>query len=300
MAKDYDSILTRLMGILSKLSNNERYITKEFAKEYNVGIRTIQKDINQRLINFPICKDENGKFKFIDGFTLNKSMLNNDEMILISLALAQFQDISDFDKLTNSAMKKLLNPSVFNPYFIKQDDIEDIDIDSEKLNKLEDAIKSQNIIVVNARELESYKITAFDGIWYLFAKDIESNKIKTFMLNRLKNIIITTKKHKVSQKQVEQILSKVHSAWFEDGQSFRVLIEVDKKIALYFKQKDFLQSQNIEKEAEDGSLIVSFEVSHYEDIDNIIKSWLPDVKILEPYEYKKQFKKELEEYLKGL
>ena len=31
-------------------------------------------------------------------------------------------------------------------------------------------------------------------------------------------------------------------------------------------KKDFLQSQNIEEEAEDGSLIVSFELSHYEDM----------------------------------
>ena len=186
MAKDYDTTLTRLIGILSKLSNNERYNTKEFALEYNVGIRTIQKDINQRLISFPIEKDIDGKFKFIDGFSLNKSILTTDEMMLVSLALSQFEDVSDFDKLTNSTLKKLLNPATFNPYFVKQDDLEDINIDSASINSLEDAIKLQNIVLIDSKYVEPYKIVNYDGIWYLFAKDIEANKIKTFMLAKIK------------------------------------------------------------------------------------------------------------------
>jgi predicted DNA-binding transcriptional regulator YafY len=46
--------------------------------------------------------------------------------------------------------------------------------------------------------------------------------------------------------------------------------------------KEFIQSQKIEQEFADGSLHISFEVSHDEDVDNIIKAWLPHVEILEP------------------
>ncbi len=300
MAKDYDTTLTRLIGILSKLSNNERYNTKEFALEYNVGVRTIQKDINQRLISFPIEKDIDRKFKFIDGFSLNKSMLTTDEMMLVSLALSQFEDVSDFDKLTNSTLKKLLNPATFNPYFVKQDDLEDINIDSASINSLEDAIKLQNIVLIDSKQVEPYKIVNYDGIWYLFAKDIEANKIKTFMLSKIKDLEIMSKKHNVSQKQIEQVLEKTHSAWFEDGQCFEVKIKVDSVIAIYFKQKEFLQSQVILEEYDDGSLLVSFEVSHDEDIDNIIKSWLPNIEIIEPKRLRDKIIQELEDYLKKM
>ena len=86
MAKDYDSILQRLITIITKLANNERYTTNEFALEFGVSKRTIQKDIYERLLqSFPITKDSLGRFKFEDGFSLDKSMLDNQEMILLSL-----------------------------------------------------------------------------------------------------------------------------------------------------------------------------------------------------------------------
>ena len=304
MAKDYDKTLTRLIGILSKLSNNERYDTKEYACEYNVSVRTIQKDINERLLNFPIVKDCDKKFMFMEGFTLNKSLLTTDEMMLVSLALSQFEEVSDFNRLTSSALKKLLNPNAFNPYFIKQEDLEDIEIDSILIEELEDAIRFQNhIVMLSSRgniEVEPYKIAAYDGIWYLVAKDEVDQKTKTFMLSRIKKIKVLPNKHKVSQKQIEQVLDKTHSAWFEQGQSYEVKIKVYPSIAHFFKQREFLQSQNIEQEYVDGTLIVSFEVSHDEDIDNIIKSWLPDIEVLEPIRYRDKIKKELQEYLERI
>jgi predicted DNA-binding transcriptional regulator YafY len=300
----YDKALTRLIGILTKLSNDERYNTKELALEYNVSERTIQKDIYQRLNYFPIVKDNDGYFIFEYGFTLNKSLLSSDEMMLVSLALSQFEDVSDFDKLTNSALQKLLSPSTFNPYFVKQDDIEDINIESNLIEELEESIRYQNHILIQGTrgdiEVEPYKIAAYDGIWYLVAKDEADQKTKTFMLSRIKKIKTLPNKHKVTQKYVEQLLDKTHSAWFEDGNCFEVVVKVYPQIAHYFKQKDFLQSQKVLEELDDGSLLVSFEVSHYEDIDNIIKAWIPDIEVIEPIEYKEKIKKDLEEYLKRI
>lgn len=302
--EQYDKALTRLIGILSKLSNNERFNTQELAKEYNVGQRTIQKDIYERLISFPIGKDSDGKFMFEYGFSLNKSLFNNDETILISLALSQFEDVNDFNKISDSILKKLLNPSTFNPYFIKQDDIESIKIDSTLIETLEQAIEYQNHILIKSVrgniQVEPYKIVAYDGIWYLVAKDEEDGKTKTFMLSHIKDIKILPNKHRVSQSYIEQLLNKTHSAWFEEGNCFKVIIKVYSDIAQYFEKRKFLQSQNIEKKLDNGSLIVSFNVSHIEDIDNIIKSWLPDIEVLEPIDYRDKINNELKTYLKRI
>ncbi len=303
--KNKDSTLRRLIDILSKLANDERYDAKELSHEYGVGVRTIQKDISEKLdYHFPIEKDSFGKFKFVDGTNISKAYLNPDEMMLVSLALSQFKDVSDFNKLTNSTLKKLLQPKIFNPYFIKQDDLEDIDIDSVLIESLEVAIRDQkHIKILSSRGdiiVEPYKIAAYDGIWYLVAKDEIDQKTKTFMLRRIENIKILPNKHKISQEKIQKILDTTHSAWFNEGQCYTVKIKVFSNIAHYFKQKDFLQSQNIEEELKDGSLIVTFEVSHDEDIDNIIKSWLPDIVVLEPLRYANKIKKELQNYLKLL
>ena len=300
-----DKTLTRLIDILSKLAKDERYDAKELSEEYGVGVRTIQKDIYEKLdYHFPIEKDSFGKYKFVDGTNISKSYLNPDEMMLVSLALSQFKDVSDFNKLTNSTLKKLLQPRIFNPYFIKQDDLEDIDIDSVLIESLEVAIKDQkHIEILSSRgdiTVEPYKIAAYDGIWYLVAKDEVDQRTKTFMLSRIEKIKILPNKHKISQEKIQRILDTTHSAWFEEGQCYKVKIKVYSNIAHYFKQKDFLQSQIIQEELDDGSLIVEFEVSHDEDIDNIIKSWLPDIEVLEPKRYANKIKKELQDYLKRI
>jgi predicted DNA-binding transcriptional regulator YafY len=58
-----------------------------------------------------------------------------------------------------------------------------------------------------------------------------------------------------------------------------------------------LPTQEIINEEKDGSLLISYQVSHHEDIDNVIKSWLPDIQIISPKDYKVEFENELKEYI---
>jgi predicted DNA-binding transcriptional regulator YafY len=67
MAYKHDS-LTRLVNILSKLNDGDLLSTKELAEEFNVSIRTIQRDFNERLISFPIEKSGHS-WKMQDGFS---------------------------------------------------------------------------------------------------------------------------------------------------------------------------------------------------------------------------------------
>ena len=303
MAKNYDPILQRLITIITKLSNNERYTTAEFAKEFNVSVKTIQNDIYKRLYNsFPITKDNLGRFKFEDGFSLDKSILDNREMILVSLSLNCIQDNSDiFNKTSQSILQKLLYPNFFNPYYIKKEQFESIDMNSPIIKEIESAIKDKMIVNIgcinNIKTVEPYKIASFDNFWYLFAKDLKDNKIKTFMLSNIKYIELTNKKYKTNQKTIDSVLENIHSAWFDDGQTFEVVIEVLPPITQYFLKRDFLQSQEIIEKKSNGNLIIKFEVTHDEDIDNLIKSWLPHIKVLEPTRFKNKIKKELEKYL---
>ena len=302
MAKNYDPILKRLITIITKLANNERYTTKEFAQEFNVSVKTIQNDIYKRLYNsFPITKDNLGRFKFEDGFSLDKSMLDNNEMILLSLSLNCFNETKNFSKTTQSILQKLLYPNFFNPYYIKKEQFETIDMNSDIVKTIEDAITYKNIVKIGCansiKEVEPYKIASFDGFWYLFAKDINDNKIKTFMLSNIKKITATSKKYTTKLKEIESVLNNIHSAWFDDGQTFEVTIEVLPQISQYFLKRNFLQSQEIIKTLDDGALIIKFEVTHDEDIDNIIKSWLPHIKVLAPTRFKDKIKKELQSYL---
>ncbi len=302
--KDYDKTLTRLISILTMLSLNRLPNTRELAEEFGVTMRTIQKDIYQRLISFPIEKNGQGRFQFMDGFSLDKSMLNSREMIVVSLALAQFNHVNDFDQTSHSIVQKLLYPKFFNPYYIKYSHLEDLDTDSAMIEEIRKSIEEQLVIAIHfsTREImvEPYKIVNFDGFWYLFAKDTGTSKVKTFMLSKIDRISPTTAKYKISLKHIEKTLSHTHSAWFEEGEGYEVIIKVYPEIAHYFKQRSFLRSQEITKTFEDGSLLVTFEVTHDEDIDNIIKAWLPHIEVLKPERFRKKIIDELEGYLSKL
>lgn len=302
--KSYDKTLTRLILILTKLSNHERPTPKELSEEFGVGIRTIQRDIYERLSYFPIEKTSLEELKFIDGFTLDKSTLENDEMLLVYVALSQVKDISkNFESKIDNIFSKLLLPNYTTPYHIKAQSFQKLDLNSKLYRDIEFAIENRYISFIEFKNKEHvihpYKIVSFSGIWYLLAKDEDSEKIKSFLISEIKNIKLSSKKYQLD-KPIDEILTNVHSAWFDDGESFQVKVFVHKDVSYFFKLKKVFPSQEVLEEDNQGNIIVSFEVSHYEDIDNIIKAWLPHIEVLEPIEYQEQIKEELENYLRNL
>jgi predicted DNA-binding transcriptional regulator YafY len=67
---NYDRALFRLIGIITMLLKDERPTIKSLAIEFNVSIRTIQKDVYERLVQFNITKDSLGQLKFEEGFSI--------------------------------------------------------------------------------------------------------------------------------------------------------------------------------------------------------------------------------------
>lgn len=303
--KSYDKTLTRLILILTKLSNDERPTLNELVSEFNVGIRTIQRDLYERLAYFPIEKDRDGRLQFIDGFSLDRSTLENDEMLLVYLALSQVKNISsNFENKIDGVLAKLLTPTFQTPYHIKSQSFQKIDPDKKLLKDIEFCIENKYVSqlqLIGNKEyfIEPYKIVSFSGIWYLFCKEQSSSKIKSFLLSAIKTINTTNSKYKLD-KPIDEILSNVHSAWFDDGSRFSVTVYVEKEVAYFFKLKKVIPTQEILNENKDGSLIVRFEVSHYEDIDNLIKAWLPHIEVIEPKDYKEQIEQELQSYLENI
>ena len=244
MKHDYDRTVTRLITILSKFSHNEIVNPKELAEEFNVTVRTIQKDLKDKLMpNFPIYMHKKGEYRLSEGASITKSHLTNDEMIILSLALSKFKDVSDFDTTTDNLLKKLLKPNLSNPYFMKYDDIEDLDIDSKIVQTIEDAIEYSNIIEINTKNsskiVEAYKVVNYGGIWYLFARDTKDNKVKTFMVSKIKSVNLTSKKYNFPKHIIEQMLDKAHSPYYQDGNSFNIKVKVYSEILIFLNKKSF-------------------------------------------------------------
>ena len=70
MEKEHDKIGTRLELIITKLNNGERFTAEELADEFNVNVRTIQRDLNKRLSYIPLQKEQN--YYFLSPHALGK------------------------------------------------------------------------------------------------------------------------------------------------------------------------------------------------------------------------------------
>jgi predicted DNA-binding transcriptional regulator YafY len=300
---DYDKILTRLSKILSKLYAGEALSVTELAREFNVSDRTIQRDLNNRLISFPIYQDGK-KWKMQEGFKLEKHH-SIEECVVLDIMEGIFVS---HDGLFASKAKQLLSKlknEEFNPIYTKLD-IEDISDKLKEIALLEEAIKNRVVIDTMydmqghfiSITLKPLKIANYEGFWYLIAVDSKDEKLKKYYLKSIKDIKITDEKFK-SDTDLEKLLENSRSIWFDDKtKPFLVTLFISSDIAKYIKRKPILKTQKIIKENDDGTLEISVMITHKMEIIPIVKYWMPHIRVLEPRDIIDDIEEDLKRYLK--
>jgi hypothetical protein len=86
--------------------------------------------------------------------------------------------------------------------------------------------------------------------------------------------------------------------WFSDSRRLTIKVLIDVQVSHYFKRRRMFPTQEIIEERPDGSLVVTFQVGHYEAIRNILKSWIPNILILEPEEFRKDLLEDVAGWVK--
>ena len=77
----------------------------------------------------------------------------------------------------------------------------------------------------------------------------------------------------------------------------KVVLEVDKSKAFYFENKKYLKSQELIEKKENGNLLLSFKVTQEMEIEELVKKWIPYVKVIEPLTLKEKIENDLRSYL---
>ena len=301
---DYDKILTRLTVILSRMNDGEALSVKELAEEFNVSTKTIQRDMNERLISFPIYQ-ENKKWKMADGFKLEKTTSIEDAIVLDIIDKMTESIGTGFYSKAKKLLSKIKNDD-FNPIYAKLD-IEDITDKLKEIQLLESAIKDKKVIncIYNFEtyshelSIKPLKIVNFEGFWYLVALDSRNDVLKKYYLKNITQIKLLDETFSTSSK-IDELLEQSISIWFqEDKEPFVVKLSISSEIAKYFKRKPLSKNQIIESIYEDDSMDIIIKITHEMEILPIIKYWIPHMKVLEPKWLNDKLSQELKEYLKN-
>jgi predicted DNA-binding transcriptional regulator YafY len=97
---------------------------------------------------------------------------------------------------------------------------------------------------------------------------------------------------------LDAILKGSANIWFTEERNLEVTVLIDAQVSHYFKRRKMFPTQEIREERPDGSLVVSFRMGQYEAIQNILKSWIPHIVILEPEEFKKDFLQDVSKWVR--
>jgi predicted DNA-binding transcriptional regulator YafY len=283
-----------------------------------VSEKTIRRDLDVIKEYFPesfelVRGGEKSTYKAITKEAFNNFI--NPEFMSLMVQMFNLANKSDlFDNFELDKNDKLILESKIKDttkfYEFKNKPFENFKNDSVLLKELESKIKHQKYInieydingKINKFEVKPYKIVFINENFYL-ACEIEHEKLD-FALYRLSKIKSIEDTSKTYHKNIEiddfiKDMQTPFSAYKRDYKKhmMEVIIEVDSVKAFFFKSKKYLKSQDIIKEKEDGNLIISYKITQDKEIDELIKRWIPYVRVISPLSLKEEIENELRDYL---
>nr|WP_313423703.1 WYL domain-containing protein [Moraxella sp.] len=292
MSKDHDKIALRLAMILQKLNQGETLYETELAEEFNVSLRTIQRDMRERLVFLPFIDSQK-------GYQLDTTFLGKFDIKDIK-RFAKFASIKDlFGKIDQDFFQKYLTDSIA----IKGFNIEKIDGKHADFDTIHQATKQHKLLTFDYQksseskpksfQTEPYKLMNKNGIWYLIA--VHDDKIKVFSFTKISKPKPLEQTFKPNIPTLDKINS-YDSIYFE-GVIDKVVLTVNTCVSEYFLRRALLPNQSQVEETLDGMLTITCCNVHERDILPLVQSWLPHVTINEPSELQDKLEAVIKGYL---
>jgi predicted DNA-binding transcriptional regulator YafY len=292
---NHDTLVYRLSEILIKLNQGEKLNPKSLAEEFGVNLRTIQRDLNVRFAYLPLTK--------IDG------LYSIDPAFLGKIGIQDIRRFAElagvkglFPKFSNEFLQDIFDSRIQQTLLIKGHNYESVEGREGQFKALEEAIGSHTIVSFDYRGksitkehsgVHPYKLINNKGIWYLAAK--ENGKLKTFSFTKIHHLTVA-KQHYKYDHSVEELLEREEGIWVSEKR-VEVVLKVSHEVTGYFKRRKLIVNQVIEKELEDGSLIISTKVGHPDQILPIVRYWIPHIQIISPDNLQRELEKVLNQYL---
>lgn len=294
--KEHDKTAIRLASILFKLNQGEKLNKKQLAEEFNVHIRTISRELDERLSFLPFTITDN-------TYSLRSSYLGKFNVEDIN-RFAKFASVKDlFGKIDQAFFQKYLTDSIT----IKSYQAESIAHKQQDFDLINEAIQKKQTLKFSYQrvsqrdgksrcfEVEPYKLVNNLGIWYLVA--LHDEKIKVFSITKISLPQLRNRKF-IPNAEIIETIENGHGIYFE-GVMDEVILKVSANVAMYFTRRAVLPNQEIVKEMTDGTLIVMCKKVHEQSILPLVRYWIPHVEIVAPDSMKVKLMQQLQQYMES-
>lgn len=280
MKQTHDTLTYRLAQMLIKLNQGEKLIPQNLADEFGVSLRTIQRDLGERFAYLPLQKQDQGYV--LEPTFLGKLSIKDVQRFA---SLAGINGL--FPALSNDFLRDIFDQNIQSALLVKGHHYEDLSGKQNIFKQLEQAIVAKQSVAFEYQRSEGvthyegvcpYKLINHKGIWYLAA--LHNQKMKTFGFTKL-SALHRTEQHFPHDPALEKMVEEDDGIWFGEDKR-EVVLKVAKEVAGYFKRRKLIANQVIEKELEDGGVLISTKVVHANQVLPIVRYWMPHIRIISP------------------
>jgi len=292
---NHDKLVVRLAQILIKFNRGETLDPVDLATEFDVNIRTIQRDLNERFAYLPVNK--------IDGkYSLEQSFLGK----LSTRDIERFAQLAGihglFPTLSDGFLREIFDSQAEKFFLVKGHNYENLDGKESDFRILEEAIIKRTKIsfryhkqneLKSYRDIAPYRLINNKGVWYLAGLDGE--KLKTFSFKLLEAPISSEETFETNA-DILELLDTDDSVWIGIEKQ-EVILKISSTIAEYFKRRKLIANQVIEIQLENGDIIVSTKIAHPNQIIPIVRYWIPHIRVISPEGMQIELETDLNRYL---
>lgn len=295
----------RLATILHYLNRGYTVNIKELSEEFSISERQIQKYIELFKSMYEIESLGSQEYRMKQGYKL---IGTENEDIEIAMALMKGLQQSAMPQMSEDIDKALPESKEYGNIFLFNMDYEKIS-HMKEFYKLLQAIRYQQSCSFSyikkdgsKKEVNAhpYRIANFSNFWYLLGYDVEAEKIKSYHINSITQVILAGENYindAAVEKEIEETFSKFDSPWF-DGEPKSVTLKATGDAKHYL---DRSQPKNTSI-ASQSDINTEIEFHYYDDTEAIafVKKWLPDIHILDNEELDQKLRQILKSYLQNV
>jgi proteasome accessory factor B len=299
--------LDRMQRIFQAIKLSQYPNRIRLATEIEVTTKTIQRDIDfmRDRLNLPIeYNDKRQGYEFtqpVESFPMVE--LSEAELISVFVAqkaLMQYKG-TPFEHPLRSAFQKLVSGLdgkitlswddleafiSFRSFEIVPTDLKTFQVVSEAVRKsvvLKFEYKKLNASSFEKRIVEPYHLACIQNQWYCFGHDIDRREMRTFVLARMRNVIVTGQTFtKPKQFSLQNHLKDSLGVFSAKGK-YNIRIRFDKFAAQLVRERVWHPSQSIQ-ELSGGELELQLTVSSLHEIKPWVLSWGDHAQVLGPAE----------------
>lgn len=304
----------RLIDMWLYINRKRNFTAQELADEFNVSLRTIQRDLLKLTeLGVPFYSEvgRNGGYTMLHGEMLPPISFTEEEtasIIFTYESLRQYQDIpyeAEIDSVINKLMSQVSKPlqeklrsihkhiSMNVPYRVEK---------SPFLKSIFRASITKQIIFFAYDSLESIKnkkviplgIYSENGYWYFPGYDLEHERISLFRADRVLSL---------KEGNVGSIKLPTMAQWLEQRgiilpqDSCRLVLRISRKAVRDFSNSFFDFSRIVWNSEGTGILYQQVSKKEFSYIASLIATFGSDAEIIEPKELKDIFIKKMEDIL---